>query len=98
MQEIKKIGVMSVAKIALLFGVLIGLVMGVLMAIITNYLPAEALSLIPASYTSMSGWTALIITPITYGVIYFISGILGALIYNLFASWIGGIKVELKSK
>lgn len=95
MQEIKRIGIMSTAKIALLFGVLMGLVFGIIIALLTNYLPAEALGQLPTAYSSMSGISAIVAFPAFYGIAYFIGGIIGALIYNLFAGWVGGIKIEL---
>jgi len=37
----------------------------------------------------------LLIVPILYGVLGFIGGIISALIYNLVASWTGGIEVTM---
>lgn len=36
-----------------------------------------------------------ILAPVFYGVMGFVTGALGALIYNLVAKWIGGIEVEV---
>jgi hypothetical protein len=36
-----------------------------------------------------------VMIPVLYGVMGFIGGIIGALIYNLVAKWIGGIEVEV---
>ena len=36
--------------------------------------------------------------PIVYGVMGFIAGAIGALIYNLMAKWVGGIQIELQSQ
>jgi hypothetical protein len=92
MQEIKKLGVLSTAKITLLFGVLFGLVAGLTVATASATLPAEA---IPAGFGEyIYGWYAVIILPILYGIGYFISGLLGAVFYNLFVKWVGGIKVD----
>ena len=35
--------------------------------------------------------------PIMYGIIGFIGGALGALLYNLFANFVGGIEIEVES-
>ena len=86
---------MSVAKISLMIGILVGLVIGILMAIVSSSANAEVLATLPAVYSMMLGWKAIIIGPIFYGVLYFISGLIGALIYNLFAKLVGGIKIEL---
>ena len=37
-----------------------------------------------------------IMLPVVYGVMGFVFGVIGAAIYNLIASWIGGIKVEVE--
>ena len=38
----------------------------------------------------------IVILPVFYGVIGFVVGALGALIYNLVAKWVGGIEIELE--
>ena len=38
----------------------------------------------------------LIIAPIVYTVIGFVTGVIGAFVYNLVAGWIGGIEVEVE--
>lgn len=38
----------------------------------------------------------IIFVPIIYGVMGFIIGALGALLYNLVAKWVGGIEIELE--
>ena len=37
-----------------------------------------------------------IMMPVVYGVMGFVFGVIGAAIYNLIASWIGGIEVEVE--
>lgn len=90
--EVKKIGLLSLAKIAGLFGVVYGLISGILIAIVVSKVPllAEQLGLV-----SQWGAKSIIILPVINGAAYFIAGIVLAFIYNLLASWIGGIKVEL---
>ena len=41
------------------------------------------------------GGIFIVMLPILYGAMGFIGGIIGALIYNLVAKWIGGIEVEV---
>jgi hypothetical protein len=43
----------------------------------------------------ISGVGAIVIIPVFYGVLGFIGGIISALIYNVIASFTGGIKFEL---
>ncbi|MDO8516932.1 MAG: hypothetical protein Q7S33_02300 [Nanoarchaeota archaeon] len=101
MQEIKKLGSLSIAKISGLFGVLYGFVVGVMIGVIsTMYNSPTYATALGADYTAYStmGWAALIIMPILMGVLYFIAGIVMSVIYNLFAKQIGGIEVEFAEK
>ena len=34
--------------------------------------------------------------PLIYGAMGFVGGAIGALIYNLFAKWVGGIELEME--
>ena len=38
---------------------------------------------------------AVIVCPIVYGIIGGIAAVIGALIYNLASSWVGGVEVEI---
>jgi hypothetical protein len=92
MQEIKKIGVLSAGKIGLFFGIILGLFMGIVAAVVSNYSSA---TLTAQAGLGSYGWLSLIIFPILYAIIYFIAAIISAALYNLFASWVGGVKIEL---
>ena len=95
MQEVKRLNVLSVAKITALFGIFFGLVAGILFAIVSK-LSAGAM---PAELAAMPfGMQSIFILPIFYGIIYFLGGIVGAAVYNLFAKWIGGIKIDLSKE
>lgn len=50
------------------------------------------------AYAYGAGWylSALVLLPATYALWGFVCGAIGAYIYNAVASWIGGIRVELK--
>lgn len=96
--ELKKIGILSLAKIAGLFGVLYGLISGILISIIyskAGSIPglAEQLGMI-----NQLGYSSLIILPILYGIIYFLVGIITAFIYNLLAKKVGGIELSLEER
>ena len=92
MQEIKRINVLSAAKITALFGIFIGLVFGILFALVSRLAVGAAM---PELAGLNFGWSSLIVLPVFYGIAYFISGLIGAAVYNLFAGWIGGIKIDL---
>jgi len=99
MTKIKKIGIMSAAKIEGLMGLIMGLIVALIFAIIGGLVSSlsgiegsEALGLFGG------GIFMIIAVPIFYGVIGFIAGAIGAAIYNLIAGWIGGIEIELEEK
>ena len=60
----------------------------------TNGYQAAA-QITPGAILYSLGWWAIIVTPIIFAIVQFIVGIVGALIYNLFARWVGGVKIYL---
>ena len=98
MQEIKRIGVWSTAKMFLLFGILLGLLMGIYSSLVIPGLIQADPTLAAQfgnQFSSGFSWVLFFTVFITYALLFFITGILGALVYNLFAKLIGGIKVNL---
>ena len=99
---IKRIGPLSCAKIAgvtyaalgLLIGALISLVAGLGLALSGAQQSLDAKAL-PPMFGAFMGVGAIIVFPILYGIIGFIFALIGAWIYNLLASWIGGIQVDI---
>ncbi len=97
--ELKKISILGLAKILALFGIAYGLVSGILLSF--AYSKSEVLTAagqqLPAMITGLGYWTILVM-PILNGIVYFIAGIILAFLYNIFAGWIGGIKIEFAEK
>jgi len=96
--ELKKIGILSIGKIASLFGIIYGLLAGIIFSIIYSRagdIPGitEQLGLI-----AQLGYSSIIVLPILYGIVYFIVGIITAFIYNFLASKVGGINLEFEDK
>lgn len=99
MTKLKKIGVLSAAKIYGLCCTLMGLLLGLIFALFGSVFS----SIMQASGAEVSGMLvgglgAIIIMPIMYGIFGFVGGAIGAFIYNLIAGWIGGIEIELENK
>lgn len=101
--QIKKLGVLSVAKIE----AAIMLVMCLLISIPYG-LFIIGFSLMGASIGGrgglalggggvIAGLLVMVGLPIFYGVIGFIAGAIAALLYNLFAGMVGGIEIEVES-
>jgi len=96
--ELKKIGVLSLAKIAGLFGVIYGLISGILVTIL--YAQAVKVPEIASQLGVINqlGYSSIIVLPLLYGILYFLAGIVTAFIYNLLAKYVGGIELEFKEK
>ena len=96
--ELKKIGVLSLAKILGVLGIVYGLISGILMSVIlarAGSIPGLSEQL---GVVSQWGYWSILIFPIINGIGYFIAGIIIAWLYNLVASRVGGIKLELSGK
>jgi hypothetical protein len=90
---IKKIGVLSVAKITffimILFGILIGVIFG-----FTSQLLAQSIGLSNVSLIGL--WIiSLIVIPISVSIISVLGAIIITTLYNLIADLTGGINIDL---
>jgi putative exporter of polyketide antibiotics len=104
MFELKKVGVLSLAKISAFIMAIIGLLLGCLYALmgvwmnklISGMTPEmQAKAGIEPGMGMLFGPWAILILPIVYGIIGLISGLFGGWLYNIISSKIGGIKIEL---
>jgi hypothetical protein len=81
--------------------VLLGIAYGVLGFLLGALCSAVALAGVhfahhgPMLFASRVGAFAIILCPIIYGIIGAIAAAVAAVIYNLAASWVGGIEVEI---
>jgi membrane associated rhomboid family serine protease len=100
MHIVKSVGVMSVAKI---FGMIYGC-MGLIFVpffLIIAVIGSFAGSLTGQAnnpFAGIFGVVFAIFMPLLYGAFGFIGGAIGALLYNLFAKWVGGFELELEAK
>ena len=91
--KLKRLGVLSVAKLQAILMAVFGLILAILYAF--------AGTMIGVVYGSAGlgvgfGLFAIIIFPILYGLLGFISGAIIAFLYNLFAGWFGGVEMEFE--
>jgi len=97
MAVVRRIGVLSLAKITGVLYALLGLIIGACFSLIsmigTAFAPKEAGM---GGMGIMFGVGAIIVLPIFYGLIGFISSLIGAAIYNGLAGWLGGVELELQ--
>ncbi len=99
---INRVGPLSAAKIAgvtyaalgLLFGALFSLfaVLGGALAGAQQNMDARSL---PPALGAVMGVGAIIVFPIFYGILGFVFALIGAWLYNLIASKVGGIQVDI---
>ncbi len=88
MREIKKIDVMSLAKVQAIIGGILGLILGIFTLIAPTIQGQEQLKEL--------GPSVIIIAPILYAIVGFVSGLVIAFLYNLVRKWVGGIKIDIE--
>ncbi|MBN2454405.1 hypothetical protein JXB11_02565 [Candidatus Woesearchaeota archaeon] len=88
MAVLKKVGVLSVAKMAGIISAVLGLIYGLFMAGI------GVLLLFTEPILGILWITSIIWAPIGYGIMGFLFGALYAWMYNILAKRIGGIEFE----
>ena len=94
MALIKRIGPGSAFKVGLVVYGVLGLVAGVFCGLVSLAgTPYARQAHLPIG----GAWVglAVIVCPIAYGIIGGIAAVIGALIYNLAAGWVGGLEVEI---
>jgi hypothetical protein len=97
MHIVKSVGIMSVAKIS---GIVYGC-MGLIFApffLLFGLLGQFAGAQDKVPFAGIFGIGFAVLAPILYGVMGFVMGALGALLYNLVAKWVGGFELDLESR
>ena len=93
MKTVKKVDIMSMAKVQAVICAIFGLILGITVALFGGIIGS-----VSGSVMGVWGIASIIILPILYAIFGFIAGALGAVFYNLAAGWVGGIEVELEDK
>jgi uncharacterized membrane-anchored protein YhcB (DUF1043 family) len=97
MAVIKRLGVLSWAKIEMLMMAVAGFVIGLLLGITLLFFPPAQ---VPAAELASAGAEVIFVAPFIYAilglVLGFIIGLIRASLYNLFAKWVGGIEVQIE--
>lgn len=97
MVVLKRVGVMSVAKIFAVLSAIVGLIEGIVLAGLGSMM-GDMLSGTPVGMLGMSGmfgYTAIIMFPVGGAILGFVGGAIIALLYNIVAGKIGGIEMDL---
>ena len=93
---IKRIGPLSLAKIAGTLYAIVGLVIGGIFSLIAMAGGFGSESGEISAFAPMIGAGAIIVLPILYGCLGFIGMLIGAWIYNALAGLVGGIELEVQ--
>jgi hypothetical protein len=103
---VRRIGVLSLAKMQALLMFVIGLIIGVIYGLIFMIFGAALTAMAPHGQdaalgggisTIVIGVVMMVAIPIFYGVLGFIFGLIGGFVYNLAAGVVGGIKLDLEA-
>ena len=95
---IKRIKPASCAKILGVIYAIFGLVAGVIFSLLSlvGGTLGSAGSRLPGG--ALFGTLAIVFLPITYGIIGFISALIGAWLYNVLAGVVGGIEMDVEQR
>jgi hypothetical protein len=101
--QIKRMGVFSCAKIYSITLAAMGLIVGVIYGLIFIVLGGAMMAGggrdagMAGGSTLIIGLVMMIAIPVMYGIIGFIGGIIGALVYNVAAGVVGGLELEIEN-
>lgn len=97
---LRRVGVLSFAKISGIVGAGLGLILGIIYGLIFMVAGAAMMSQSDgpgAGFGILGGLAVMVFVPVFYGVLMFIFGALYAVIYNISAGFVGGIEMEFES-
>ena len=96
---LRRIDVLSTAKLLGILYAVFGLIGGVVFAVVSllGLFVGSPDSAGPMAFGALFGAGALVFFPILYGVMGFIGGALAAWLYNVLAGAVGGIRLELEN-
>lgn len=92
---LKKVGVLSLAKIYGSLMAIMGLIIGLFFSLLNLLIPAPELNLMP--YSLLGLWS-IIFFPILYGLMGFVAGSVTAWIFNFIVKYTGGLELEFDKK
>ena len=93
MPVVKRVGILSLARIMAFFPAVVGLIVGIIVALIAIVI--GSLAGLPLWIRGI-GILAVIVFPIIGAIIGFIHGAIVAFLYNIAADFVGGIELEFQ--
>lgn len=98
MVELRRLGVLSVAKINAVLSAFMGFILGIIYAGMGAIMDAAGTPIFKGISPVLLGFGFVLALPVLYGIFGFISGIVFAALYNLFASLFGGIEMKFRAE
>lgn len=101
--RIRKLGILSVAKMYAVMMLVISLIISIPYGLFIMFFglammgSGESVGFAAGGGSIVIGLLVMIGLPIFYGVMGFVFGALGALIYNIFAGMVGGVEIEVEN-
>ena len=93
---IKRIGPVSCAKITGLLNAILGIAFGAILSMMSLAGGFASDTSGGAGFGALFGVGAIVVLPILYGGIGFITTLIGAWLYNVLAGLVGGIEMDLQ--
>ena len=91
---IKRIQPISLAKVLGILYALMGLIVGAFVSLFAFIIGSSLSPKGGALFGALFGIGSIMVLPVFYGVLGFVSGVAMAGLYNIVAQWVGGIEVE----
>jgi hypothetical protein len=94
---VRRVGALSLAKLMGALYVFVGLFFGAIVSLISvlggAFVPSDEAS---GMTGALFGAAAIIVLPICYGLLGFLTSLIGAALYNAVASVVGGVEIEMQ--
>jgi high-affinity nickel permease len=90
---LRKVGVLSLAKIETILMAIFGLILGLFYGIASSFVNLTESA---TSNSLVLGWWSVLVFPVLYAIIGFVAGAIGALLYNIISRWVGGVELDLR--
>ena len=94
---VRRVGPLSCAKIAGTMYAIIGLLIGLVVSMASMVIGTSAGDEMPnmAMFGALFGIGAVVLMPIFYGALGFVTALISAFIYNALAGFVGGVEIEV---
>jgi hypothetical protein len=93
---LRKVGVLSLAKIETILMAIFGLILGLFYGILSSFVNSTEYAASATDSSLILGWWSVLVFPVLYAILGFVAGAIGALLYNMVSRWVGGVELDLR--